>query len=414
MAQYNYYANPGFCQQSEFYDTSPTRIVTPPRNVNYVKRSASLRRSPVGALSKTRTLETPPQCERNMAKNFKEQRGNYEEQEFYEELIVDNNGKVREKKFVVVSSPGDNARSKEYVRNHRYEYIDDDYEGNVRHVKNRYEYIPMTHQDTSCSNKARVSNETAKYALVPLHEAGNNDRYAVITEDDIIQASKYEAQESRSNTARLERRNSFHGTNHHKMVHSPVLQKKGNPIATQRLHELLSTPKKMVEPTDRRMLSPRSPRKSLSPLRGDVFVTPKKGPQKTAPKAQQKLNYSANPHQNHERRHTAVVAPLRSSPVQSACTETTSSQRDDSWKNLSIPKSSVEITLTLTAALMLACGVVNSVLCLYMKWKLEGLYYLDLGAVAGFTCLMLGLLGFRGRNYYWLPNRNYISGKSLF
>lgn len=37
-------------------------------------------------------------------------------------------------------------------------------------------------------------------------------------------------------------------------------------------------------------------------------------------------------------------------------------------------------------------------------------YYLDLGIISGFAATALGLMGFRSRQCYWLPNRNYISG----
>lgn len=37
-------------------------------------------------------------------------------------------------------------------------------------------------------------------------------------------------------------------------------------------------------------------------------------------------------------------------------------------------------------------------------------YYLDLGIIAGFAAATLGFMGFRSRQCYWLPNRNYISG----
>lgn len=37
-------------------------------------------------------------------------------------------------------------------------------------------------------------------------------------------------------------------------------------------------------------------------------------------------------------------------------------------------------------------------------------YYLDLGIISGFAAAALGTMGFRSRQCYWLPNRNYISG----
>jgi hypothetical protein len=59
---------------------------------------------------------------------------------------------------------------------------------------------------------------------------------------------------------------------------------------------------------------------------------------------------------------------------------------------------------------MTLCGGVTSGLCSYMMYVIGRSYFLDFGMVAGFTCLTLGVLGFRTRRCYWLPNRNYISG----
>lgn len=193
----------------------------------------------------------------------------------------------------------------------------------------------------------------------------------------------------------------------------PSSPRRGNPSATQKLHEILSTPKKST-PKQSHILSPTSQRRlPPTPQRAqDPFVTPPK-PQ-TVLKSRQKLNYTIGTRQMiQDKRHTAIVAPICSSPIQSVYSETTFSHKSESWMNLGLKKPT-QITLAVAAVMMMLCGGVTSGLCFYMVSIMGRLYFLDFGIVAGFTCLILGLLGFRTRNCYWLPNRNYISGKNQY
>lgn len=191
----------------------------------------------------------------------------------------------------------------------------------------------------------------------------------------------------------------------------PQTPRKGNPEATQKLHELLITPQKFQKVP---IKSPQSQRKNQSL---DPFVTPNKTPPKivrnSAPKAQQKLNYTLSTRQNiyDKRQNTAVIAPICSSPVQSVYSETTFSNKTESWMNLSTQKAPVQVTLAVAAFMMILCGGLSSGLCFYMVSIFGRMYYLDFGIISGFACLLLGCLGFRSRNCHWLPNRNYISGK---
>lgn len=149
----------------------------------------------------------------------------------------------------------------------------------------------------------------------------------------------------------------------------------------------------------------------LSPISKEYQPNVRQNLKKYPPKAQQKLNYTLGAKQiSQDKRHMAIVAPMCSSPVQSVYSETTFS-KSGSWSNLSIKKHPIQATLTFAAFMMVLCGAVTSSLCFYMIYLMERQYYLDFGVVAGFTCLILGLLGFRSRHVYWLPNRNYISGK---
>jgi hypothetical protein len=182
----------------------------------------------------------------------------------------------------------------------------------------------------------------------------------------------------------------------------------GNPIATQKLHELLSTPKKSPKPqSSRGVLSPQVQRRLPPSPQQDPFMTPRK----TQAKSRQKLNYALGTRQmvQQDKRHTAVVAPICSSPIQSVYSETTFSHKAESWMNIG-PKKPTQVTLAVAAVMMTLCGGVTSGLCSYMMYVIGRSYFLDFGMVAGFTCLTLGVLGFRTRRCYWLPNRNYISG----
>lgn len=66
--------------------------------------------------------------------------------------------------------------------------------------------------------------------------------------------------------------------------------------------------------------------------------------------------------------------------------------------------------LVVAAFIMFLCGLVTTGLCFYMLSFMGRPYYLDFSTVAGFTCAVMGVLGCRARNVYWLPNRNYLSG----
>lgn len=208
-------------------------------------------------------------------------------------------------------------------------------------------------------------------------------------------------------------------TRSHSFVRSPdkkptVQQRQGNPIATQKLHELLQTPRKTKQNMQQ------TPQKSdrsiiVSPTKQNL-LTPSKQVRVYTPKAQQQLNYSiGTQRQNYNirsdgKRTTAVVAPMCASPSQSVYSETTYSNKTESWMNLSMKRPPVQGALAAAAVMMILCGGVTTGLCFYMISMMGRLYFLDFGVISGFTCLLLGLMGFRTRNCYWLPNRNYISG----
>ncbi|XP_018575982.1 uncharacterized protein LOC108914616 [Anoplophora glabripennis] len=347
----NYYTNPAFCQQSEFYNGQRPPQPLSPRG--------SIRQSPVGAQTPHRVLDN----------------SGVQEQEFYEEVVVDDQGFIKEKKFVIVAQNN---------------------EGRNKNQNHRYEYIPMQEHDCRYSKTTPKKQQVQKEVEVLPGRSPNRYEYIQTSPKSPVSGGRYE------------------------YIQQPLQQRAGNPIATQKLHELLSTPKKINSTsrncTPQKILSPQSGRKVIPPaLSPKEFQIPSNSPPKIrshTSKAQQKLNYALGTRQlvEQDKRHTAIVAPMCSSPIHSVYSETTYSNKSESWMNLSIGNKSVRSTLAVAALLMLLCGTVTSGLCFYMISIMGRLYFLDFGIVAGFTCLILGLLGFRTNNVYWLPNRNYISG----
>ncbi|XP_975069.2 uncharacterized protein spdo [Tribolium castaneum] len=318
----NFYSNPAFSQQSEFYNGKPLSQIV-----------QNVRQSPVGA-------QTQPQYRENEE---------YYDEEFYEEMIVDDAGIIKQKKVLVVSSP-------------------------TKDQKSRYEYIPMQEQNRYiiCQKQPPQVHYAEEFV-----QGRPNHRYEYIPEESppkSVTRNRYE----------------------YIQFEPPSPRKPSNPIATQKLHELLSTPKKPP------VMSPQAHRRVPPSPQRDPFITPRKS------QTRQKLNYALDTRQAQDKRHTAIVAPMCSSPIQSVYSETTFS-KTDSWMNLG-PRKPTQVTLAVAAVMMMLCGGVTSGLCFYMVSIMGRLYFLDFGIVAGFTCLVLGFLGFRTRNCYWLPNRNYISG----
>ncbi|XP_023942891.2 uncharacterized protein LOC112049286 [Bicyclus anynana] len=241
---------------------------------------------------------------------------------------------------------------------------------------------------------------------------------------------------------------------------SPQMSQK-NLIATQKLHELLSTPRKLksyasqpsVRITPSKGDSPRypgtpmkiisstptqvTPSKSCANLTLTRNMTPATSP--ISPKAQQKLNYGVSDFDRQdvfvtsfrdkrersfdmdrrensresrsERRleqrrdkNTAVIMP-RVAP------QSPSVYSEETYKSFSSLKTNATAaSLTIAALMLTLCGGLTTGLSFYMMYTMGRRYYLDFGVLSGFTCFLLGLLGFRSRRNQLLPNRNYISG----
>lgn len=278
----------------------------------------------------------------------------------------------------------------------------------------RYAEIPPQEEDERV-----VTNK--RYAMVPVHtnDVQTSNRYAVVSPERAYQErqkNRYEYIDEIDNSIYQQEDMRRCGTSPPKNIKSPHTPRKGNPEATQKLHELLITPQKFQKAqSSQRILSPQAQRKvEVDPFQTPNKTPPKPVPRNHTPKAQQKLNYALSTKQNlyDKRQNTAVIAPICSSPVQSVYSETTFSNKTESWMNLSLQKAPAQTTLAVAAVMMILCGGLSSGLCFYMVSILGRMYYLDFGIISGFACLLLGCLGFRGRNCHWLPNRNYISGNT--
>ncbi|XP_066249152.1 uncharacterized protein spdo [Euwallacea similis] len=442
--QPNFYTNPAFCQQSEFVPQN--RALSPQRNI---------RQSPVGA-------QTSHQVFDNSLSDLQGNPDHIEEQEFYEEVIVDDQGFIKGKKVVVVAQ---NNEGQKYIQGTQHERQGSRYGSTQYHPpksqKSRYEYIPMREQQDMRSvprstpkksliqehvevapgvvhryaviepeEETPLTNINERYALVPMSQFNNvipqqktnrydyiassdqaevNRRYEYIQTSPVRSGTRYEYPQEQSTPQKMKSGGRYDYAQQHNSPARPGT----NPVATQMLHELLSTPKKVkvLSPLQSRRMSP-SP---LSPITRDPFQTPPR-PTKPPPnsKVQQKLNYAFGGKQLviQEKRlqNTAVVPPMCSSPVQSIYAETTYSQKSESGTNISSKSSAFGQTLIAAAFIMFLCGLGTTSLSFYMLSFMGRPYYLDFSIVSGFTCTVMGILGCRSKNVYWVPNRNYLSG----
>lgn len=216
---------------------------------------------------------------------------------------------------------------------------------------------------------------------------------------------------------------------------------KRNPLATQMLHELLSTPKRQdsTPKNSPHRLEASSKMVSSTPKRNEFrpqklqyeHQIQKQSPQATyAPEpvaraqlaqtqAQLLSNGNGTMADNNFVRTTAVIMP-RLNGVNGTGgiygeTTTASSEMNKSWQNASFHKiTHASATIGAVSLMLILCGFMNSGLSLYFTSKIGREYYLDLAIFAGFAAIALGILGFKSRRCEWLPNRNYISGKYFY
>ncbi|XP_055308242.1 uncharacterized protein LOC129572326 [Sitodiplosis mosellana] len=184
-----------------------------------------------------------------------------------------------------------------------------------------------------------------------------------------------------------------------------------NPIATQKLHKLLSTPRKAGQEILQRQGSyqtiiQRSP--DQFQLQNPYATQEQSGftPQKLVYEDKKTLD------QNIDHRTTAIISPRLNQQV--IYNNTTLGGVEKPWTHESFQKvESATATIGAISLMLILTGILNSGLCLYMITDMRRSYYLDLGVISGFAAASLGFMGFRSRQCYWLPNRNFISGYVL-
>ncbi|XP_041988386.1 uncharacterized protein LOC121739863 [Aricia agestis] len=450
---YKYYSNPAFCAQSEvvFQKSCVTKIVSPnkrmpplgansPRKVeNRILRTDisdnPLRMSPAGRYHRDEPPELPPkpakyqnQFQRQSSMICKPTRTIVRCRTRSEDLEM---AQIRQKRQTRYDRNAESDDGLEDSRRHRYEVIDYDDEMDYSPTKKRI--VEADESEVEEYNVDGPDEHELKEIPTEIVKTVNGKvhRYAIVPSDD------------------EEKKVTFT---------SPTMSKK-NLIATQKLHELLSTPRKLksyasqpsVRITPNKAESPRYPDTPMKIISSTpTNVTPSKScanlsmmrgtTSPISPKAQQKLNYGlpelerdvfvTSPREKRERsfemdrsdlsrdrsfkkkpigrpdaKTTAVIMP-RVAP------QSPSVYSEDTYKSISSLKTagSAAASLTIAALMLTLCGGLTSCLSFYMMYSVGRRYYLDFGALAGFTCFLLGLLGLRSRRNQLLPNRNYISG----
>lgn len=141
-----------------------------------------------------------------------------------------------------------------------------------------------------------------------------------------------------------------------------------NPIATQKLHELLSTPRKSQSQQLQRQASyhtivQKSPERRY---RSQMLCNPSND----SDFQPQKLQYDLNQAQTTEKRSTAIISPrLQQSVVYSDTTMSSSLDKtiEKTWSNDSFQKiASATATIGVVSLMLLLTGFMNSGLCLYI------------------------------------------------
>lgn len=112
--------------------------------------------------------------------------------------------------------------------------------------------------------------------------------------------------------------------------------------------------------------------------------------------------------------HGSAVPLLTRTPPRSGGTppETYKSPRRASWANLPVIHMPVEM-LCCVGFILLSSGAASVILAFYILAVGGRKYFLNFGAIAGFTSLVLGFLSWRTNKWKWLPHRNYLTGYIL-
>ncbi|XP_045782884.1 uncharacterized protein LOC123879272 [Maniola jurtina] len=471
---YKYYSNPAFCAQSEvvFQKACVTKIVSPnrrmsPLGANSPRKMESNRilrtdisDNPLRMFQGRREEQGPPELppkppkyqfhrqaslvckpsrsvvrcrtrseDLEMAQFRQKQQVKYERNAESDDCLENNRSKNR---YIKYNRSIDNDDLEENRLRHRYEIDDDgiDYSPTKKRIIEADESeIEEYNVDGPDENEMKeIPTEIVKTVN------GKTHRYAIVPSDD---------EDTRRNVT----------------FTSPQMSQK-NLIATQKLHELLSTPRKLksyasqpsVRITPNKLDSPRYPGTPMKIISSTpTQITPSKScanltltrnsnTSPISPKAQQKLNYGVSDYDrqdvfvtsSRDKRERSFEMDRRESSRESRSDRRVEPRRDKNtavimprvaaqspsvysedtiYKSISSLKpNATAASLTIAALMLTLCGGLTTGLSFYMMYTMGRRYYLDFGVLSGFTCFLLGLLGFRSRRNQLLPNRNYISG----
>ncbi|XP_069685920.1 uncharacterized protein spdo [Periplaneta americana] len=321
----------------------------------------------------------------------------------------------RHRQNITITSPGNRRRNETNSRHsngyksdtiaspsrvHRYETIPspDDYENETFSTRNTHRY-------------ETISASTNGYRNETISPPSNDYR------NDTISCP--------STSYRNEKISSHSNGHRNETITSPRTPKKDVSII------MTSTPRK----PNAAPLSPRGPQ-TVSPRRHQqrnqtAATTPRRAILATSPTRPPvrsvKYVVTSQPLMPTQRS-TAVIAPMYSANTSMVSTIPATPKKEAflakspakmeispglkaSWIQIPEPYQSPPTGTIVTAgAILLLCGAISTVLCLYMMFQNGRRYYLDFGMLSGFGSVLLGCLGFRSRRWQWLPNRNYVSG----
>lgn len=416
MSRHNY-TNPAFCQQSEFYPNTSSGSV-PKKSPNKIYRSESvrsfkpatrIRQQEPNYSSKPPIVGPKPQI--NLSKRYEPVNPSGQTNKnaaSVEYALVPLSEIPSTSKGRYACIPADDVR-KLHQNTARFTRSQDDLD--------RYSSLPVNEHDDSFTslppcptqdnsrltaafssdfgNKSLIlvdQNSQQRYAIVPTEEDeelvdanheiiqmhnGRAHRYAMIPTDDeeTCLSSEIEMSPIRSshNYATIKESPRYHPSYQSQQqqqrtyIHQspqkdrpppPPTPTKNAALATQKLHELLSTPQKT-------QLQRQGSTIKTTPNRYNSQVissTPKQ--MEFTP---QKLRYEHHQQTSSqfEQRTTAVISPRLASLA--AYSEASSTADNKSWKNLSFQKvTNATATIGAVSLMLILCGVMNSGLCLYM------------------------------------------------
>ncbi|XP_060532613.1 uncharacterized protein LOC132705775 [Cylas formicarius] len=397
MALQKSYSNAAFCQESEFYHQKGP-----------VNSQRNFRQSPVGAQTSVVVVDDLLVEEERLLNYGK----NVEEQEFYEEVVVDDNGLIKSKKLVVTQTPqgsGYCSPRQQQIRPKtvpKERYAVPPQVEETKLARSLYDDVKLSsgmihrYAVINAQDEPQVRSKNNRYALIPLNELNSllpkgGGRYEYISTSPVPKSP-------------------LRNQNRYEYIQNAPPSSNDNTTGRQSdRYEFVQNPRRNAS-VEQQYLSPKTSRRACpSPGIVSPISNSKRPlvPRVSSSRTQRNLSYVFGAKQlPQDTKHTAVVTPICSSPIKSVYNGTTYCTTPESWRNTSSRNTNAGQALLVAAFMMFLCGSVTTGLCFYMISIMGRLYFLDFGVVAGFTCVILGLLGFRSRNVHWLPNRNYISG----